>query len=385
VKDGDVWLAETRRVLEPLATALAAIVQKKGPRSQVQAAFKKEVPVGLKKIENAGLARFAPVLAARLATLADEIPLDATNADVTNLATLALSDLLGEKPFHEIWNESLVPGLPEGESFRKARQQVEKATWDRDIAKDPLLQWQRGAPAGFARVPAGAYYVSGTRGYGPGSSRKGRKGVTLAKDVHIGLREVTHAEYFEWWKTLDADARQKHLPASGNPPEPLWKVIEGAELPEVPRDLLAMPVSGVRFASAMAYAKARGARLPTEIEWCAAAGGREGRAYPWGDTWQPEMCNDAEANLNDTVPVGSMPGRGPFGHFDLAGNVAEWTATYESGKEVDAAKIDDANVVIRGGSYAQPRDDVATGWLWYGRAQFDRSKEYGFRLAMDVK
>ena len=241
--------------------------------------------------------------------------------------------------------------------------------------------------AGFARVPAGTYYVIGSSGFGSQGSRKGKKPVSLSKDVFIGLREVTHAEFFEWWKGLDAEAKKKHIPTvpmDQGAQVPIWPTIEGAPTPEVPEEMRNKPVCGVSLATAAAYAAAKGARIPTEVEWCAAAGGREGRAYPWGETWLADQCNDADHKVNDTLPVGSMPGRGPFGHYDLAGNVAEWTATYESGKDVDPEKLENANAVVRGGSYFQAKDQVSNGWIWYRRAQFDRLKDLGFRLAMDV-
>jgi formylglycine-generating enzyme required for sulfatase activity len=379
---GAVWTAEMKRVLEPLANAAVAAVQKKASRAQVQAIFKREAPVALKKIENKDLLLFEPVLAARLATLSAEGPLDAAGLEAGSLAGLVLGDLLGAKPFHEFWNETFFEGAPAADAYRKSVEQLDKAKWDLDVAKDPVLQWQRGAPAGFAKVPSGTYYALGTSGFGAQGSRKGKRPVTLSRDVFLGLREVTNAEFFEWWKGLDAETRKKHLPADATG-QPLWPTPDGAEGPAVTEEIAQKPVAGVTLATALSYAASRGARLPTEAEWCAAAGGREGRLYPWGDAWQADMCNDLEKKVNDTVPVASLPGRGPFGHFDLAGNVAEWTSTYEAGKDIDPAKIEDANAVIRGGSFAKSKDEVSNGWLWYGRALFDRTRDTGFRLAMD--
>jgi formylglycine-generating enzyme required for sulfatase activity len=381
---GELWRAEMKRVLEPLSTAVLAIVEKKGSRQQVQAAFKREGPVALKKIEDKDLLIFEPVLAARLTVVGTEVPIEAAKVEPGSLADLVLADLLGAKAFHDFWNEVFADGNPAAETYRKATEALDKAKWDLDIAKDPVLQWQRGAPKGFARVPAGSYCALGTSGFGAQGTRKGKKPVTLSRDVYVGLREVTHAEFHEWWKKLDAEAKKKHLPVDGSANnQPLWPTPDGASEPEVPEDMAQKPVAGVTLATALAYAASRGARVPTEAEWCATAGGRECRPYPWGDTWLPEMANDFDHKVNDVLPVGTMQGRGPFGHFDLAGNVAEWTATYETGKDVDAAKMEEANAVIRGGSYAQAKEEVSNGYLWYRRALFDRLKDVGFRLAMD--
>jgi formylglycine-generating enzyme required for sulfatase activity len=384
---GTVWKAEMKRVLEGLSTAATAAAQKKAARPQIQAVFKREGPGALKKIENKDLALFEPVLAARLATVASEVPIEAAKLEPGNLADLVLGELLGAKPFHEYWNDTFADLAPPAEAYRKAAEALDKAKWDLDIAKDPVLQWQRGAPPGFARVPAGSYFVLGTSGFGSQGTRKGKKPAALTKDVFVGLKEVTHAEFFEWWKGLDAEGKKKHLPmvpVDQGAYTPLWPTAEGAPGPEVPEQMRNKPVSGVSLATAAAYAASKGARIPTEIEWCAAAGGKEGRAYPWGDTWLADQSNDADHKVNDSLPVGSMPGRGPFGHYDLAGNVAEWTATYESGKDVDPEKLENQNAVVRGGSYFNARDQVSNGWIWYRRAQFDRLKDLGFRLAMDV-
>jgi formylglycine-generating enzyme required for sulfatase activity len=384
-EQGTTWRAEMRRVLEGLSAAAVAAVQKKGSRAQIQGLFKREGPVALKKIENKDLLLFEPILAGRLAVVGNEVPLDAAKLEAGNLADLVLAEILGEKPFHEYWNDALAEASPVAESYRKAAEALNKAKWDLDVAKDPVLQWQRGAPAGFARVPAGTYFALGSSGFGAQGSRKGKKPVTLSHDVFISLREVTHGEFFEWWKGLDAEAKKKHAPIDQGAQQPLWPTPEGASAPELPEELRNKPVTGVSLATALLYAASRGARVPSETEWCAAAGGREGRLYPWGDAWQAGQCNDVEHKVNDALPVGTMPGRGPFGHYDLAGNVAEWTATYEAGKDVDPAKLEDANAVVRGGSYAGAKDEVSNGWIWYRRAQFDRLRELGFRLAIDKK
>ena len=69
-------------------------------------------------------------------------------------------------------------------------------------------------------------------------------------------------------------------------------------------------------------------RLPSELEWEKAVRGTDGRAFPWGNIWDPERLNSHDRGPFDTLPVGQFrQGEGPFGLLDGAGQVFEWTAS----------------------------------------------------------
>ncbi|MBI5103833.1 MAG: SUMF1/EgtB/PvdO family nonheme iron enzyme [Solirubrobacterales bacterium] len=109
------------------------------------------------------------------------------------------------------------------------------------------------------------------------------------------------------------------------------------------------PATEVTFADAVAFCAwasetlCRAVRLPTGDEWEAAARGTDARTWPWGDVFDPERCNSAEAGWGWTVPVHAHPaGRGPGGAEQLAGNVWEW---------VGDAPDPDGWRTVRGGSY----------------------------------
>jgi formylglycine-generating enzyme required for sulfatase activity len=111
------------------------------------------------------------------------------------------------------------------------------------------------------------------------------------------------------------------------------------------------PMTNVSWFGARAYCGYYDWRLPTELEWEKAARGTDGRFFPWGDTIVRNNANfyasrdpfeDMGSYGSRTSPVGFFNGltydsydtldsASPYGLYDMAGNVWQWTGDVYEG------------------------------------------------------
>lgn len=116
-------------------------------------------------------------------------------------------------------------------------------------------------------------------------------------------------------------------------------------------------------------------RLPTEAEWEKAMRGKQGRYFPWGNSFDPQKLNSADKGPFDTVPVGQYPqGASPFGLLDGAGQVYEWTATPQGAKRS----------IVKGGSWDDKGCGVCRAAARHGRPNNLKHILIGFRLVREV-
>ncbi|MFH1850976.1 MAG: formylglycine-generating enzyme family protein [Candidatus Neomarinimicrobiota bacterium] len=150
------------------------------------------------------------------------------------------------------------------------------------------------------------------------------------------------------------------------------------------------PVVGVTWFGAWKFADYYLLRLPTEEEWEKTARGNTGWEYPWGesiDNTRANYSNSGDPYDNGLTPVGFFDGGlhdgfqttdsySPFGAYDMAGNVTEWTSNWGYGNL--------SNRIFKGGAWRW--GDYECRVWWYGDwwMSWDHSDHLGFRCARTV-
>lgn len=216
-----------------------------------------------------------------------------------------------------------------------------------------------GTPEDMIRIPGGMFLMgsdSNNSGPFPPSIDELPQSQVYVRTFYIDRYEVTESQYLEFLNSTGS----KKYPG-------YW--MEGGRPDIYPEGHESYPVSDIDWMDARDYCQWAGKRLPTEMEWEKAARGQDGRIWPWGDVFVEGWSNTAEISSKWPspkgqeifpvkgwkAPVGSHPeDKSPYGVYDMAGNVQEWTssayATYR-GNPARTVEATDRFRVLRGGSY----------------------------------
>lgn len=120
------------------------------------------------------------------------------------------------------------------------------------------------------------------------------------------------------------------------------------------------PMVNVTWDEAATFCQWVGKRLPLAEEWEVAAGSAltlDTRfLFPWGDIFDPQLANGAASTAQDTLPPNSYSpaGDSPSGVADMAGNVAEWTASPAADPQPDAPTA----YIVKGGSFLSEPEEL---------------------------
>jgi iron(II)-dependent oxidoreductase len=285
-----------------------------------------------------------------------------------------------------------------------------------ELRMDPEHAPRSAAASGnMTTVPAGAYPIGDFKARPDARPQH----TVLLKAFVIDNTEVTNAQFAEYLNALDfevdadfsyGDARPEHF-SNASWPQLLEQGVRPDRYPVIGLDddqvrievreghFVAAkgfedhPVAETSWRGARNYCAWRGARLPTEAEWEAAARGQEGRAYPWGASPPENRLVYSGYPSGATASVGSRPeGATPEGILDLSGSLAEWTSTlYRSYPYDDSDGREDllaaGERVTRGGDYVFDTDsDQLTGHFRSGlsRAPKNGHRHIGFRCARSL-
>jgi formylglycine-generating enzyme required for sulfatase activity len=222
----------------------------------------------------------------------------------------------------------------------------------RAAATRALLKLGHASDLNLIKIPAGEFLMGSDE-----SSDEQPPHTVYLDEYYIARYPVTNAEFDKfvqadgycdarYWAQAISDGWWKDGKFKGRyDNEPRDRPYQS----DTPFNLPNHPVVGISWYEAAAYALWAGLRLPTEAEWEKAARGTDARKYPWGNPFDPALCNSAESRRGargilarvgallrrseiegTTTPVGQFSPRGdsPYGVADMAGNVWEWCADW---------------------------------------------------------
>ena len=196
-------------------------------------------------------------------------------------------------------------------------------------------------------VPAGAF----SQGRDDGAPDEGPEHKVALGAYYIDQHEVTNKQF----ALYVSETGRKVGPAPKAPLDPASPDPSASIDPD-------RPAVNLTVREAKAYCDWAGKSLPTEAQWEAAARTTDGRLSPWGST-APTWSKERAPRQVDKVMAFPLD-QSPYGAFDLAGNVWEWTqdwfdpryyqgmrgSTTPSPTGPSASRMRPPQVVVKGGS-----------------------------------
>jgi formylglycine-generating enzyme required for sulfatase activity len=240
----------------------------------------------------------------------------------------------------------------------------------------PPSTWQdRTTGMQFVLINPGTFVMGSPPGEAGREAQETQHTVTLTRPFYMGRFEVTQAE---WMRVMGRNPSHFQDCGSRCP-------VERVSFDDI-----------VHFLERLNDLSEPGFRLPTEAEWeyaCRADGTRPFGAHA--------SLSSRDANINGgfpynaapdtfrerTMPVGQF-GANPWGLFDMAGNVWEWTEDWHCPYGDNAAtdphgRCDSEFHVIRGGSWLFDGNSARCGLRYTHRSQ-DSGYSLGLRLVHDA-
>ncbi|HVT28340.1 MAG TPA: SUMF1/EgtB/PvdO family nonheme iron enzyme [Lacipirellulaceae bacterium] len=280
----------------------------------------------------------------------------------------------------------------------------------RPETKQHLTQFQvmkaiRQLDEAMALVPAGNVLIgqlaelsSSACGQTDIDSKLARRNLVSVSPIYLDRFCVTNADYqrfvdaggyeeLEYWHEEALPALLDFVDQTGAPGPRFWS--DG----QYPAGDQRLPVVGVSWYEATAYARWVGKRLPTDAEWTKAAAwpvesapGRVAqRRYPWGESFDVRRAHLYGSGHNAPVPVDEFPGGTSVGGIhQLIGNVWEWTSTPLAETGDPTLHVSESVISIRGGAFDTYFENQATCHYQSGDHALARRRNISFRLALPM-
>jgi iron(II)-dependent oxidoreductase len=225
-----------------------------------------------------------------------------------------------------------------------------------------------------------------------------QRNLVMVAPIYLDRFCVTNAEYqrfvdaagyeqLEFWHEEALPALLDFVDQSGAPGPRYWS--DG----QYPPDDQHLPVVGLSWYEACAYARWVGKQLPSDAEWTKAAAwpvesapGRVAqRRYPWGESFDVRRAHLYGSGHRAPVPVDEFPGGTSVGGIhQLIGNVWEWTSTPLADVADPTLHVSESVMSVRGGAFDTYFENQATCHFQSGEHALSRRRNVGFRLALPM-